>query len=84
LIQNQTCKTKDNHSLMVSHSKPVFSYMQLPLFKVVLPLSMTSYRQSIAFNASFSKTPYFDFNPDPLLAAVLTMIGYPLSYPRPT
>ena len=30
------------------------------------------------FSLPFSKTQYFDFNPDPFLAAVLTTVGYPL------
>jgi hypothetical protein len=50
----------------------------LPLIFIgVLPMWMTLDGLIGMFSLPFSKTQYFDFNPDPFLAAVLTTVGYP-------
>jgi hypothetical protein len=48
------------------------------IFIGVLPIWMTLDGLIGMFSLPFSKTQYFDFNPDPFLAAVLTTVGYPL------
>ena len=51
----------------------------LPLIFIgVLPIWMTLDGLIGMFSLPFSKTQYFDFNPDPFLAPVLTTVGYPL------
>lgn len=51
----------------------------LPLIFIgLLPIWMTLDGLIGMFSLPFSKTQYFDFNPDPFLAAVLTTVGYPL------
>ena len=50
----------------------------LLIFIGVLPIWMTLDGLIGMFSLPFSKTQYFDFNPDPFLAAVLTTVGYPL------
>ncbi|MFZ0511108.1 MAG: hypothetical protein WAM14_05845 [Candidatus Nitrosopolaris sp.] len=48
------------------------------IFIGVLPIWMTLDGLIGMFSLPFSKTQYFDFNPDPFLGAVLTTVGYPL------
>ena len=50
----------------------------LLIFIGVLPIWMTLEGLIGMFSLPFSKTQYFDFNPDPFLAGVLTTVGYPL------
>jgi hypothetical protein len=54
------------------------SHMILMIIVGILPILMTLDGLIGMFSLPFSKTQYFNFNPDPFSAAVLATIGYPL------
>ena len=54
------------------------SRMLLMIIVGILPILMTLDGLIGMFSLPFSKTQYFNFNPDPFSAAVLATIGYPL------
>ena len=54
------------------------SHMILMIIVGILPILLTLDGLIGMFSLPFSKTQYFNFNPDPFSAAVLATIGYPL------
>src|SRR5881396_2310437 len=59
-------------------AKRLNSHMILIIIIGILPILMTLDGLIGMFSLPFSKTQYFNFNPDPFFAAVLATIGYPL------
>ena len=59
-------------------AKRLNSRMILIIIIGILPILMTFDGLIGMFSLPFSKTQYFNFNPDPISAAVLATIGYPL------
>jgi hypothetical protein len=59
-------------------AKRLNSHMILIIIIGILPILMTLDGLIGMFSLPFSKTQYFNFNPDPFFAAALATIGYPL------
>jgi len=59
-------------------AKRLSSHMILMIIIGILPILMTLDGLIGMFSLPFSKTQYFNFDPNPLAAAVLATIGYPL------
>src|SRR5262249_28123038 len=59
-------------------AKRLSSHMILVIIIGILPILMTLDGLIGMFSLPFSKTQYFNFDPNPLAAAVLATIGYPL------
>jgi hypothetical protein len=73
--ENEVIHKKD---LTRPEAKRLSSHMILMIIIGVLPILMTLDGLIGMFSLPFSKTQYFNFDPNPLAAAVLATIGYPL------
>jgi len=73
--ENEVIHKKD---LTRPEAKRLSSHMILMIIIGILPILMTLDGLIGMFSLPFSKTQYFNFDPNPLAAAVLATIGYPL------